>query len=91
MYVPLMASVGVLKPSPTSLYHLFSFVATFFPPAKIQDSACSEGCESAARTTGLGVLEDVLFLICLLDLKLQLGIGLIIGCLRLAHLCVSHP
>ena len=90
MYVPLMASVGVLKPSPTSLYHLFSFVAIFFPPARIQDSACSEECESAIRTTGLGVLEDVLFLICLLDLKLELGTDPIMSYLRLAHLCVSH-
>ena len=90
IYVPLMASAGVLKPSPTSLYHLFSFVAIFFPPAKIQDSECSEGCESAARTTGLGVLEDVLFLICLLDLKVRLGTDPIVGCLGLAHLCVSH-
>jgi hypothetical protein len=27
-----MASAGVLKPSPTSLYHLLDLVATFFPP-----------------------------------------------------------
>lgn len=32
MYVPLMASVGVLKPKPTSLNHRLSFVAIFRPP-----------------------------------------------------------
>ena len=32
MYVPLIASEGVLNPRPTSLYHRFSFVETFLPP-----------------------------------------------------------
>jgi hypothetical protein len=32
MYVPLMASAGVLKPRPTSLYQRFSLVETFLPP-----------------------------------------------------------
>lgn len=33
MYVPWIASEGVLNPRPTSLYHRFSFVATFLPPS----------------------------------------------------------
>lgn len=37
MYVPLIASEGVLNPRPTSLYHRFSFVDTFFPPALVHN------------------------------------------------------
>jgi hypothetical protein len=35
IYVPLIASEGVLNPRPTSLYHLFSFVAIFLPASRI--------------------------------------------------------
>lgn len=34
MYVPFIASLGVLNPNPTSLNHRLSFVATFLVPGR---------------------------------------------------------
>lgn len=68
MYAPLIASLGVLKPRPTSLYHLFSFVATFFP-ARIVSMLLSF-TELLLHTSYFGVLEKMLFLECLLYLRM---------------------
>ena len=63
-----MASEGVLNPRPTSLYHLLFRVETFFPAVgrSISLLVCPTG---SARTLGLGVLEEVLFLVGLFNLS----------------------
>lgn len=63
-----MASEGVLNPKPTSLNHLLFRVETFFPAVgrRISNFVCPTG---SARTLGLGVLEEMLFLVGLFNLS----------------------
>jgi hypothetical protein len=75
-----MASDGVLKPRPTSLYHRFSLVAIFLPPAEVyaqnnkvgvtldQSRAPHSDRGGTWRTLDLGVLEEVLLVVGLLGL-----------------------
>ena len=42
IYVPFIASAGVLNPRPTSLYQRLSFVDTFFPP--FHQTFCGQTC-----------------------------------------------
>jgi hypothetical protein len=71
IYVPLIASAGVLKPRPTSLYHRFSFVAIFLPPFHSQPtvSMLTRVLNDSKRTPCFGILEEMLFLESLLDLN----------------------
>ena len=65
-----MASAGVLKPRPTSLYHLLALVT--LTPARFDKiqlrNAAHRQLRECRLTSGLGVLEKVLLLIVTLDL-----------------------
>jgi hypothetical protein len=64
-----MASAGVLKPRPTSLYHRFSLVETTLPPVQTRAQWAIHRAAPAALTAGLCVLEQMLLLVCLFNLR----------------------
>jgi hypothetical protein len=68
-----MASEGVLNPRPTSLYHLFCLVTIFLPPTEqkttMHQKQSNRAYKRPKRTAGFGVLEEVLLLESLFDLR----------------------
>lgn len=56
-----MASDGVLKPKPTSLYHLLSFVTIFLPPTRHELQYLMQ-LLGRWLTLDFGILKDVLLL-----------------------------